>query len=416
MKSNIKKRIGSDTEKELSLKSFLIKVFADLKWLIAIFSLLLSILTLSKYLWVIDHPDLLMASISTGPKLFVWLLFVVIGMLCYVFIMVIPSTIFGFTLSFFNVSPFHLGKLANRLLVVVWVGFAVLSLALASYYFINLPMWSVALGIFLISIIGTSYITLFSRKSYIAKIGDRKNKKMLYFQRSFFILFIAFLLALTTLMGIFPAQNTIWAWRGPEEGWKSFGVIACCFFSMLISLVPVTAFYTMPGNSGKRATKAIIGTFMVIFLTAMLTPALLDNWIYTAANILKLKDDKALPYLINPKDYPYSTFDKEIWEIDKTDSKDKLFTINAFKLYSFDDILLLCPGKYSKTPLKYISIFTSKCFTTTSSKVKPAAPRGLRYNGNVLLGNLPDCLSKRIFTKVPFKLSEDRVCIFTHPL
>lgn len=396
-------------------REYALKFFNDGKWWGVGFGTMVAILTLSKYLWVIGHPELLMTSIASAQNLFVWLLYVFIGLFALTIILAFPSIVFSLIISPFNLKRSNLAILTTRFCKVIWSGFVWLASNLGLSAFFPIPVWVTLTGAFILALIGSIWalsFTSLARKRYMQRAGIGHAALWRFSHEKGSLICIATLLWVTSLTGIFPAQNTLLAWRGPDHGWEAFQAIVYCFFSMLLSTLPVLAFHTMPGSPARRFIKAGIALGMVLFLTLLMLPAVLDLWVYSAANMLKLRDDRSLPYLVDPKDYPRSTFNNTLWQVKDTDSPDKAFSIEAFKLYGLGETLLLCPERYKKVPLRKISDFTDKCFTTSSAKVKILAPNLTEHSTLRPYTNSPNCVSAQSFTNAPMKITDRKSCMF----
>ncbi|WP_426211678.1 hypothetical protein [Pseudomonas sp. TWR2-1-1] len=402
-----------------TIKEYALKVFSDGKWWGVLFGTMAAILTLSKYLWVIGHPELLLKSIDSIQNLLVWLFSIFIGLCGLLTILAFPSIIFSVIVSPFKLKPSNTAKLAMRFVKVVWVGFIWLTLSLILSEYIETPTWIILLIAYAIALTGSIWALSFTsaaRNRYMKKAGRGHGIVWCFIHEKRTLICIASLIWLTALTGVFPAQITLLAWRGPDQGIEEFQVIPYCFISMLLSTLPIIAFYAMPGSPLRRYFKVGISLVMVVFLTLLMLPAALDLWVYSAANMLKLRDNRPLSYLVDPKDYPRSTFQKELWQVEDTDSPDNAFLIKAFKLYELGGILLLCPERYTNKRLRELSEFTNQCFTTSPDKVKISAPRLPQKQNITHPSHSPNCVSAQGLTRAPMKIVNTRSCLFHRPI
>lgn len=402
-----------------TIKEYALKVFSDGKWWGVLFGTMAAILTLSKYLWVIGHPELLLKSIDSIQNLLVWLFSIFIGLCGLLTILAFPSIIFSVIVSPFKLKPSNTAKLAMRFVKVVLIGFVWLTLSLILSEYIKIPTWTILLIAYAIALAGSIWALSFTRPArnrYMKTAGLGHGIVWCFIHEKGSLVCIASLIWLTALTGVFPAQITLIAWRGPDQGIEAFQAILYCFISMLLSTLPVIAFYTMPASPLRRYFKVGIALVMVVFLTLLMLPAVLDLWVYSAANMLKLRDNRSLSYLVDPKDYPRSTFQKELWQVDDTDSPDNAFLIKAFKLYELGNILLLCPERYANKRLRELSEFTNQCFTTSPGKVNISAPRLPEKQNIIHPSNSPSCVSSQGVTRAPMKVVGTRPCLFHNPM
>lgn len=399
---------------KFNTREYILKIFEDGKWWLIAFGAITATLTLSKYLWVIGHPELLMSSIGSIQNLFVWLFYILVVLFFLTTILAFPSLTFSLLMPPFNLKRKNLERLTIRFCLIIWVGFIWLSLSLGLSALLPISIYFTFTGAFLIAVAGTIWSMSFMKKArnrYLSRadIGQSVLRRVVH--RNGAVLIIAVLLWFTSMAGVLPAQNALLAWRGPEHGWEAVRALIYCFFSMLLSTLPVLAFNTIPGSVMQRGLNASIALCMVFFLTLLMLPAVLDQWVYSAATMLKLRDNRSNSYLIDPKTYPRSTFNKVLWSVKDTDSPENAFSIKAFKIFGLGDTLLLCPERYRHVPLKFLSRFTDQCFTTSKDKVTLLTPPVLDKLEPQESINIPKCLSAQKITRAPMKISETRTCI-----
>lgn len=405
---------GSSSKNKFNTREYILKIFEDGKWWLIAFGTMTATLTLSKYLWVIGHPELLMSSIGSIQNLFVWLFYILIVLLALTVILAFPSLIFSLLIPPFNLKRDKLERLTIRFCLVIWVGFIWLSLSLGLSAFFPLSTFITFTGAFLVAVVGTIWSLSFMKKArsrYLRRAERGHSTLWRVIHRNGAVLIIAVLLWITSLAGVLPAQNVLLVWRGPEQGWEAAQALIYCFFSMLLSTLPVLAFNTISGSVMRRGLNAGIALCMVFFLTLLMLPAVLDQWVYSAANMLKLRDNRSNSYLVDPKDYPRSTFNKALWSVTSTDSPENAFSIKAFKIFGLGDTLLLCPERYRHVPLKKIPSFTDKCFTTSKDKARLMAPFIPEDIAPRSFFNTPNCVSAQRVTRTPLKISETKICI-----
>lgn len=408
------------SDSESKLKNYALNVLNEGKWWLVPAATLFSILLLCKYLWVIGHPELLLESIGSIPNLLVWLIFVVFGLLIILLLTVIPSLSFSLCMSIVTSSRENEIILARRFVPIVLLGFALLAeMLLASAFDIIFEPWKVFLLVVTLSTALAAWVLVGNQDKRIRFVslgfGPIKPWRR-FFAAAAKVLAAGAFLGFTAMTGVFPAQLALGAWRGAESGLEATVVIGYCLAFMLISMFPVMAFYTLQGTTTNRLFKATGALGLVFILTTFLLPPVLDLWAFAAGNLMRLRDSRPLPYLVDKADYPFATFDSKLWETSPIANDEKFYTIQAFKQYRFGDILLLCPARYANLPLKRLPTYYDECLTTAASKVKPASPRMKALTFPRPLDEERNCASVRSPTRPPLKINESRTCLFQQPL
>lgn len=116
------------------------------------------------------------------------------------------------------------------------------------------------------------------------------------------------------------------------------------------------------------------GSAGMCFANAVILPAILDVWVYSAGNLIKIRDNTELSYVLDEKDYPQEVFNKHLWQLEAYEGPNGLYSVRAFRQFRFGDILLICPGRYKTISLKEIGKYAHLCVTLSEAKVKVAAP------------------------------------------
>lgn len=95
----------------------LLTLLADIKWWLPVVSTLISISLLTKYLWVIHHPELILSSLGNPSNLVAWLFFSLLILASLMLIVSVPSLVF--TLSMRTLLIQHSPEL-NLITIVGW--------------------------------------------------------------------------------------------------------------------------------------------------------------------------------------------------------------------------------------------------------------------------------------------------------
>ena len=357
----------------------LLKLLDSGKWWFVPVALSVSIVLLSRYLWVVGHAELITDSISSPPFLLVWLFFSILGFLALIWVACVPSIIFLLTMSAIKIDRAFEADVAKRFLLIVLLGFCGFSFGLLMATFREYPVWWIFIGVSVLVMVGLALICRVDAEFRIVVVGLDNNINK--FSRVMRFLGIAIALGLTALCGVFPGQLALMVWRGGEAGWEGRSAILLCLFMMAVYFFPVVYYYCVSGSFFSRVSKASIVLLFSFVFNVMAFPALSDVFVYAAASMLKIRDSRVVDYVISDKDYPTNIFNKDEWSLSRIKGSEGLYRLTAFRQFKFANILLVCPGKYSSVRLKNIDSYADKCVSLDSSKIKLVIEKIKAING-----------------------------------
>ena len=79
-----------------------IELIEKAKWLLTLAAAFVSLSFISKYLWIIGHPELMLDSISNPTNIFIWLAYVLITLMIMLLSFVMPSLCFTLGMQLFS--------------------------------------------------------------------------------------------------------------------------------------------------------------------------------------------------------------------------------------------------------------------------------------------------------------------------
>jgi len=367
---------GPSTPK--STRQAVFKLLADIKWWLPVVSTLISILLLTKYLWVIHHPELILSSLGNPSNLVAWLFFSLLVLASLLIVVSVPSWVFTASMSVCTVDRALEKKLALRFGLIVVGGYLLLSLNLLGAIFDYTMAPAYFFPIVVAAAICALLIVLRRNPPLHEKVlelppGPRKpaHRKIFY---TAVVGWLGVLLAFTSMSGVMPAQLAIMTWRGGESDEEAIGAIALCLLIMTLYLAPVFVFYLTNGNAMRRIGRAALALLGCVFVNAMLLPAFVDLWVYSAANLIKIRDNTELSYVLSEKDYPKEVFSSATWQMESYEGPNGLYSVRGFRLFRFGDTLLICPASYRDVGLKKIDSYVHRCIALSEAKVHVAAP------------------------------------------
>lgn len=364
-------------EKRESLRESALRIieFIDkAKWILTLSAALISLSFISKYLWVIGHPELMLDSISNPTNIFIWLAYVLITLVIILLSFVIPSSCFALSMQLFPTKNADRKHLARTVAKCSALCFAIFLLSIILLFFdLHTPIYAT----YLASIFGAFIYFIYElpkrnkdpTKHLLKELSDTEKINRASAIYNFFTL--VFLTSLTAMFCLFfPMQLVLKAWRGAEHGLTAGISIIATLAAIYIYLFPAIFYYSLfEGDRIEKAKKAAAVMTTALTLNFALMPSLLDIWAYAAANLIKIRDNRVFLYVIDSKDYPPTIFPESEWST-KANSGE-FYTISGFRQFKFGSILLLCPPKYSGTELKDIKKYSKKCISLASEKAKP---------------------------------------------
>lgn len=190
------------------------------------------------------------------------------------------------------------------------------------------------------------------------------------------------------MSGVFPAQLGIMAWRGGENGWEASVAIALCLVIMFLYLAPVISFYLSEGTVLQRTGRAALALLVCVFANAVVLPAILDVWVYSAGNLIKIRDNTELSYVLDEKDYPQEVF-KKISGSWRLMGAKRAVQREGIPSVSLRGHIVDLPSRYRNISLKQIGSYAHLCVTLSDAKVKVAAPV---VSKDIALLPKPECI------------------------
>lgn len=396
-----------------SYRQALFKLLADIKWWLPLAATLISISLLTKYLWLIQHPELILSSLGNPSNLVAWLFFSLLVLASLLLIVSVPSLAFMMCITQCSPGRELEKTLAFRFSIIVGAGYGLLSLNLLGSTFDI----TIAPGYFFIVVAFAAacaaWHVLSSEDSLKEKVLELSPRPAKAWHRKGYCAvrlgWLGLLLAFTSMSGVFPAQLGIMAWRGGENGWEARGAIGVCLLIMCLYLAPVISFYLSEGTVLQRTGRAALALLVCVFANVVLLPAILDVWVYSAGNLIKIRDNTELSYVLDEKDYPRGIFKTHLWQLENYGTNG-LYSVRAFRQFRFGDTLLICPGRYRNISLKEINSYAHQCITLSDAKVKVAAP--IVEKDIASLPKLECTLATQTPTHPPLLIKKTGTCLY----
>lgn len=105
------------------------------KWILTLSAAFISLSFISKYLWAIGHPELMLDSISNPSNIFIWLAYVLITLIIILLSFVVPSSCFALSMQLFSTKEVDRKYLARTLAKCSALCFAIFLLSIILLFF-----------------------------------------------------------------------------------------------------------------------------------------------------------------------------------------------------------------------------------------------------------------------------------------
>ncbi|WP_431145986.1 hypothetical protein [Pseudomonas alvandae] len=178
---------------------------------------------------------------------------------------------------------------------------------------------------------------------------------------------------LTVIFAAFPILLTIRSHMERETPDTVPYVAGLSWMTLIFTLLPVIVFYCFKGDIYRRTFNGLVAMVFAFCAFTLLSPGSLSQITYIAAGGLSVRQQTVERYAL-PDDIKLQDLDATMWKTRQRDSQK--IEIEAFQLYSFGDVLLLCPKDMLSLELKELKSYSKFCVSTLNSKVarKPRLP------------------------------------------
>ncbi|OPG70630.1 hypothetical protein B1219_20205 [Pseudomonas ogarae] len=396
----------------------------------------LGFITLYLYTRTIGRIDLFMPSIDVKSALLVWVVLVLLLMLSYLFILGATTWMFGCSVSLFSNMKDHQPKIVFYLVFPTVVGF---SAFICTTFFLPtlLNPWETLAALFLIVFVACFLMYAFTpfkriiRKSTLVQARlerarlkrlaahqQIKRKKLqqhkaaphqktwsqewlAYWQtfknkttpawlwvkenwqrllswilarKEFWLVtLLSISIFITVIFAAFPILLTIRSYMERETPDTIPYVAGLSWLTLIFTLLPVVIFYCFKGDIYRRTFNGLIAMILAFCAFTLLSPGSLSQITYIAAGGLSVRQQTAERYTL-PEDIKLQDLSATLWKTRQVAAQK--IEVEAFQLYSFGDVLLLCPKDMLSLELKELKNYSKFCVSTLNSKVvrKPRLP------------------------------------------
>lgn len=331
----------------------------------------LSILTLYVYARAIGRTDLFMVAIEEKSYLVAWLLLVLPIMVMHLCMLIATTVFYGISVAMFSHCRRRINRAALWLLLPLISGFSAFTILL--FYFSDYIEASLAIPLIaLATLLGLVATLVFRSFRILVALSTSSSIKI---DRFFFLFCLAGMLICTVISAYFSTSLILGTYVG-EDSEKAVSFVATFTLSTLtLSLVPTFVFFTAKGSTYRRLAFGCAITLVLFLAYLLFARGAMSSITYAAAGNLEIRQDFPARFVLDDR-ISLADLDNVQWRT-RLALADRV-EVEAFQLFAFGDVLLLCPSSLRRASLYELPRYSRQCLLTRSSKVDRKPPR-LRY-------------------------------------
>lgn len=324
-------------------------------------------LTLSLYTRSIGRPDLIAAAMDASSALVSWLAITAFVVFAYLFVLASTTVLYGLSVSLFNKSPVEQRRVALKFLFPVCLGMTAFIVSI--YIGRDWNQGWAFLTTTLLVLFATGLLCFSSDLRKAVKTcaeNDLPDAVSSGAAKIWFVAMVFFMLVATVVSAVAPAGLILKAYVGDGTRQNMLLLMAISLFAAIAALVPVIVFYRSKTMLFTRILFTAGAALVVLVLVINISPGGATMIVNSTASLMNARSNKIANYLIDDV-YKENDFDLKVWTGSKTLHDRPL--ISGFPLFSFGDVLLLCPSTLVDTSMKDWPSKSAYCIVTKNSKV-----------------------------------------------
>ena len=324
-------------------------------------------LTLSLYTRSIGRPDLISAALDASSALVLWLAITALVVFAYLLVLASTTALYGLSVSLFNKAPDEQRKVALSFLIPVCLG---MTAFMVSIYIGQGWNQGYAFLITTLLVLAATGLLCVSKDFRLAMRacaeidlpqGVSKRGARIWFGAMVFFMIVA-----TVVSAAAPTGLILKAYVVDGARQNMLLLMAVSLFAAIAALAPVVVFYRSKTDLFTRVLFAVGATLAVVMVVIIISPGGATMIVNSTASLMNARSNKIANYLIDDV-YKENDFDLKVWIGTKTLHDHPLIT--GFPLFSFGDVLLLCPSTRVDTLMKDWPAESAYCIVTKNSKV-----------------------------------------------
>lgn len=328
----------------------------------------LSTLSLYTYTRAIGRTDLFMTAIDAKSSLAAWLLLVVPIMVAYLCILMATTCLYGLSVTMFDRCRRRINRAALWLLFPLVIGFSTFIILLFFFSdYLDAPIS--VLMVALATVMGLAAILPFKRFRILVALSTSRTIKAETF---FFLFCLAGMLVCTVISAFFSTSLILNTYVGEDTDEAVRFVAMFSLGTLALSLVPTFVFFTTKGGTYRRLAFGCAMVVVLFLVFLLLARGAMSSIAYAAAGNLEIRQTFSAHFVLDDQ-IGLADLDNVQWRTRLTPT-DRV-EVEAFQLFAFGDVLLLCPSGLRGVTLHQLPSYTRLCVLTRSSKVERKPPR-----------------------------------------
>lgn len=327
---------------------------------------LLGIYTISTYTTAIGRPDLMAAALAAKSDLVTWLAIVALVVTAYFVVLMTTGILFGLSVSLFNDSPNLQSEIVKVFFWPVLLGIATLMALIFEVQNLDDGDRLAFLVAFVVITIPALHLSPKFRLALdLCATSAAPGKPNSKASRIFLLAMLAFVLVAAVVSAVLPVSLILRAYTGEDSPEALIKLMLISIFSSGLTLMPAMVFYVSKADLFKRISQCIALALAILVIVIGVSPGGTQTIVYSSASLMKVRDQSEAKFLLT-ENYAAEDFASETWGHVETLRNQPL--VSAFPLFSFGEVLLLCPVKMIKTELKNWPTESASCVVTKNSK------------------------------------------------
>lgn len=305
----------------------------------------------------IGRPDLFMDALNNKSALLAWLFAVLIITSVNILVLAGTSVTCAIGISFFNNTPHLQRYVVSAMVLIVGSGYLVFAILLAYFGDAWILLFAFMTPV-LVGILAFRFVRPLQEAVTQATLKPNNTSE----SRAGFTFSVMIFVLFTVVCGVFPYQLLLIGDAINDQ--NKFYTALFIFIAMMLPLTPAFVFYCFPLRLLARYAFASLAAVLQFFLLIAIAPGLFASITYAAAGQLDMRQREAHDWLLQDALAP-QLFDQKAWHW--TSPASGVIRVKAVQLYTFGDILLLCPAALAKTSLKTWPEVSAQCVKTKVS-------------------------------------------------
>jgi hypothetical protein len=326
---------------------------------------ILLIYTIQAYTDAIGRSDLMSEALVASSDQITWLVTLAVVAGAYFFILMTTSILFGLSVSLLKDSPTTQPYMVKLLFWPVLLGIAALMIVifqgprLSDFEKMGCVMLYIAVTIWVLRR-NSKFRLAVDLCATAATPGKAKSKAT----RAFLLLMLVFVLVSSVVSAVYPVSLILKAYTGEDSPEAVIKLMIISIFSAGMTLIPVIVLYASKAGTFKRIMQCASAAVVTLVIVIGVSPGGSLTIVNAAASIMKVRDPSEAKFRMT-ENYTKEIFNSEMWGPIELLHDEPI--ISAFPLFSFGDVLLLCPIKLIKTELKDWPEKSAYCVVTKKS-------------------------------------------------